>query len=84
VPSPITSGSGLTPDGLRMLQAIDALPADERETFELVRIQGLTQAEAAEVLGVTIRTVRRRLNRGALLLTQQLGDLRPSGKPENP
>jgi RNA polymerase sigma-70 factor (ECF subfamily) len=31
--------------------------------FDLVRIQGLTQAEAAEVLGVSAKTVQRRLNR---------------------
>ena len=84
VPTPVTSGSGFTPDGLRMLQAIDALPEDERETFELVRIQGLTQAEAAEILGVTIRTVRRRLNRSVVFLTLQLDDLRPSGEPPSP
>jgi RNA polymerase sigma factor (sigma-70 family) len=84
VPSPVTSGSGLTPDGLRMLQAIDALPEDERETFDLIRIQGLTQADAAEILGVTIRTVRRRLNRSVLFLTQQLDDLRPGGQPPSP
>jgi hypothetical protein len=34
-----------------MVPAIDALPADEREAFDLVRIQGMTQAEAAQVLG---------------------------------
>jgi RNA polymerase sigma-70 factor (ECF subfamily) len=67
-----------------MLQAIDALPEEERETFDLVRIQGLTQAEAAEILGVTIRTVRRRLNRSVVFLTQQLDDLRPSGEPRSP
>jgi RNA polymerase sigma factor (sigma-70 family) len=84
VPSPVTSGSGLTPDSLRMLQAIDALPEDERETFDLVRVQGLTQSEAAEILGVTIRTVRRRLDRSVLFLTQQLDDLRPGGEPPSP
>jgi hypothetical protein len=31
---------GLSPDGLRMLPAIDALPEDEREVFDLVRVQG--------------------------------------------
>ena len=63
VPAPASSGSGLTPDGRRMLEAIDGLPEDEREAFGLVRIQGLTQAEAAEVLGVSAKTVQRRLNR---------------------
>ena len=61
VPSPASSGSGLTPNGRRMLQAIDDLPEDEREAFDLVRIQGMTQVEAAEVLGVSIKTVQRRL-----------------------
>jgi DNA-directed RNA polymerase specialized sigma24 family protein len=84
VPSPVASGSGLTPDALRMLEAIDALPHDERETFDLVRIQGLTQSEAAEILGVTVRTVRRRLDRSVLFLTQQLDDLRPGGEPPSP
>ena len=47
-----------------MLEAIDGLPEDEREAFNLVRVQGLTQPEAAEVLGVSAATVKRRLNRG--------------------
>ena len=57
VPSPASSASGLTPDGLRMLQAIGDLPEEEREVFDLVRIQGMTQLEAAEVLGVSNKTV---------------------------
>src|ERR1700757_1679364 len=46
VPAPASSGSGLTPDARRMLDAIKQLPEDEREAFELVRIQGMSQAEA--------------------------------------
>jgi RNA polymerase sigma-70 factor (ECF subfamily) len=76
VPAPASSGSVLTPDGRRMLKAIDDLPEDEREIFGLVHIQGLTQGEAAEVLGVSVRTVQRRLNRSLLLLAEQLDDLR--------
>ena len=81
VPAPASSDSGLTPDGLRMLQAIDELPEDEREAFDLVRIQGMTQAEAAQLLGVSAVTVKRRLNRGLRLLTEQLADLRPGEDP---
>jgi RNA polymerase sigma factor (sigma-70 family) len=81
VPAPASSGSGLTPNGRRMLEAIDNLPEDEREVFSLVRIQGLTQAEVAEVLDVSAKTVQRRLHRSLLLLTEQLADLRPSAKP---
>ena len=77
VPAPASSGSVLTPDGRRMLNAIDDLPEDEREVFGLVHVQGLMQGEAAEVLGVSIRTVQRRLNRSLVLLAKQLDDLRP-------
>ena len=80
-PAPASTGSGLTPNGRRMLEAIENLPEDEREVFSLVRIQGLTRAEAAEVLDVSAKTVQRRLHRSLLLLTEQLADLRPSAKP---
>jgi RNA polymerase sigma-70 factor (ECF subfamily) len=78
VAAPASSDSVLTPDGRRMLQAIDALPEDEREAFGLVHIQGLMQGEAAEVLGVSVRTVQRRLSRSLLLLAKELDDLRPN------
>jgi len=84
LPSPASSDSGLSPDGRRMLEVIDGLPEDEREAFDLVRIQGLTQVEAAEVLNVTTRTVQRRLDRGLRLLTERLGDLRPGATPRAP
>jgi RNA polymerase sigma-70 factor (ECF subfamily) len=77
VPAQAGSDSGLTPVGRRMLQAIEGLPEREREAFDLVRIQGMTQAEAAQVLGVSAMTVNRRLNRSLQLLTEALGDLRP-------
>ena len=77
VPAPASSDSGLTPDVRRMLEAIERLPEDEREAFDLVRIQGMTQAEAAQVLGVSAATVNRRLNRGLQLLAATLGDLLP-------
>jgi RNA polymerase sigma-70 factor (ECF subfamily) len=81
VPAPASSGSGLTPDGRRMLEAIERLPEGEREVFDLVRLQGMTQAEAAGVLGVSAATVQRRLNRGLRHLTEKLRDLRPDEKP---
>jgi RNA polymerase sigma-70 factor (ECF subfamily) len=81
VPAPTSSGSGLGPNGRRMLEAIENLPEDEREAFDLVRVQGMTQTEAAQILGVAAVTVKRRLNRGLRLLTEKLGDLRPSEEP---
>jgi RNA polymerase sigma-70 factor (ECF subfamily) len=81
VPAPASSISGLSPDGLRMLRAIDELPEEEREVFDLVRIQGMTQVEAAQLLGVSAATVTRRLTRGLRLLTEQLAGLRPGERP---
>ena len=76
VPAPASSGSVLTPDGRRMLKAIDDLPEDEREVFGLLHVQALSQGEVAEVLGVSVRTVQRRLNSSLLLLAKELDDLR--------
>jgi RNA polymerase sigma factor (sigma-70 family) len=81
VPAAARSDTGLSPDARRMLAAIDALPEEEREVFGLVRIQGMSQAEAAEVLNVSTKTVQRRLNRGMLLLAELLADLRPDDTP---
>jgi RNA polymerase sigma-70 factor (ECF subfamily) len=80
---PESSASQLSPSTRRMLDAIESLPADEREAFDLVRIQGMTQPEAADVLGVSAKTVQRRLHRCLLLLAEKLGDLQPP-RPEPP
>lgn len=76
-PAPASSGSALSPDTRRILEAIEELPEAEREVFGLIRIHGLSQVEAAEVLEVSSKTVQRRLNRGVLRLSQRLDDLRP-------
>jgi RNA polymerase sigma-70 factor (ECF subfamily) len=81
---PGSSDSCLSPDARRMLTAIDKLPEEEREVFDLIRIQGLTYAEAAEVVGTSAKTVQRRLNRARLLLAEQLADLRPTAASETP
>ena len=78
VPAPASSDSGITPDGRRMLAAIENLPDEEREVFGLVRLQGLTHVEAAGMLDVSAKTVQRRLNRASLLLSEELDNLRPS------
>ena len=70
----------LTPNHRRVLEAIDKLPEDEREVFCLVRVQGLTHAESAEVVSVSVKTVQRRLNRAMVLLWKELEHLRPTAK----
>jgi len=81
VPAPGGSVSQLTPNALRMLQAIDALPDEEREVFSLVRIQGMPHAEVADLLGASTKTVQRRLNRALTILADRLSDLDPTPSP---
>src|SRR5262245_36447510 len=76
--SPASTASGLSPDGRRMLEVIEGLPEDEREVFDLVGIQGLTHGEVAMLVGVSEKTVQRRLIRARLLLAERLADLRPT------
>jgi RNA polymerase sigma-70 factor (ECF subfamily) len=78
VASPASTDSGLSPDARRMLEMVEGLPEDEREVFELVGIQGLTHGEVATLIGVSEKTVQRRLNRARLLLAERLADLRPA------
>jgi RNA polymerase sigma-70 factor (ECF subfamily) len=53
---------------------VEALPEDEREVFDLIWYQGLTRAEAAQVLGVAEVTVRRRWMAARLRLRDLLRD----------
>jgi hypothetical protein len=46
-----------------------------------VWIDGMTQAEAAQVIGVSAVTVKRWLSRGLRLVTERLADFRPVGPP---
>ena len=78
-----TSGSTppVGPKLTRILQAIEALPDEEREVFNLVQVQGMTQGEAAEVVGVSAKTVQRRLHRSLILLNAALSDLQTIKTP---
>ena len=67
----------VTRNARRILQAIEELPTDEKEVFELVRIQGMPQQGAAAVLGISGKTVQRRLHRAVRLLSEKLCDLQP-------
>jgi RNA polymerase sigma factor (sigma-70 family) len=80
VAAPYSSESGLSQDARRMLEAIDKLPEEEKEAFSLVRIQGMTAHEVANIVGCSSKTIQRRLNRGLILLEEMLADLRPIGR----
>jgi RNA polymerase sigma factor (sigma-70 family) len=58
--------------------AVETLPDEEREVFDLLWYQGLPQAEAAALLGVSDRTVKRRWQAARLHLVDALhGQLPP-------
>jgi RNA polymerase sigma factor (sigma-70 family) len=52
----------------------DKLPEEEREVVNLVFYQGLTQEEAASVLGLSVRTLKRRWQQAKLALQACLDD----------
>jgi RNA polymerase sigma-70 factor (ECF subfamily) len=55
-----------------MDRAIAVLPETLRSTFVLRDIQGLSGAETAEVLGITVQAVKNRLHRARLRLRGEL------------
>jgi RNA polymerase sigma-70 factor (ECF subfamily) len=56
---------------------VERLPDEEREVFDLLFYQGLSQAEAAEMLGVVERTVKRRWQSARVALHDALGGRLP-------
>lgn len=57
-----------------MDRAIAQLPESLRATFILRDIQGLSGAETAEILGITVQAVKNRLHRARLRLRARLSD----------
>lgn len=55
-------------------ERVARLPDDEREVFDLVYYDGATQEEAADLLGCSVRTVRRRWQEAKILLHGGLSD----------
>ncbi len=58
-----------------MERAIADLPETLRSTFVLRDVQGLSGAETAEVLGITVQAVKNRLHRARLRLRDRLSEL---------
>src|SRR5262245_26372568 len=53
-------------------EQIGSLPGEDREVFDLIWYQGLSQAEAAELLNVSERTIKRRWQSARLKLYEAL------------
>jgi RNA polymerase sigma-70 factor (ECF subfamily) len=64
----LTNEPGGLADWGEFHEQVAGLPDEEREVFGLLFYQGLTQEEAAEVLGVAVRTVQRRWQAALLAL----------------
>jgi RNA polymerase sigma-70 factor (ECF subfamily) len=60
----------------RIAHALERLSAGQREAFVLVHLEELTIAEAAEVLGKAVGTVKSHLHRALVALRAELADLR--------
>lgn len=58
--------------------AIEKLPQEERETFDLIYYGGLGQEQAAEILCVSARTIKRRWRLARILLARALDNEWPS------
>ena len=57
---------------------VEALPDEEREVVGLLFYEQLTQQEAATVLGVSLRTVKRRWLSARCVLRQKLNEQEPT------
>ena len=77
-----TARSGDQPDDLlawsAFHEAVEGLPEEEREAFRSVGCGGASQKEKAEMLGVSERTIIRRMNRARLALHERLGGQAPT------
>lgn len=58
--------------GYRVRTAFYALAEHHRTAFSLVRFEGMTYKDVAQLLGTTLDTVRMRVHRAHLLLAEQL------------
>ena len=56
----------------RLRDAIDGLPADYRTAFVLHDMEGLSNPEIAEILGISLPAVKSRVHRSRLFLRHRL------------
>ena len=61
----------------RFHRHVEALPDKEREIFDLLWYQGLSQSEAADALGVDLRTIKRRWRSARITIYEALNGQSP-------
>jgi len=64
-----TGAEALSPE---LVEALEALPANQRQAVELIHVHGLSVAEAAARVGVTAGALKVRAHRGYKALRQRL------------
>lgn len=57
----------------QLAQAVSELPAQTRRAFELHKLEGLSQAQAAERLGISRKTVEKQVSAALRMLLTKLG-----------
>ncbi|RYP83789.1 RNA polymerase sigma factor SigM [Nocardioides guangzhouensis] len=84
-PDPGPDDTALAAERRRLvLDALAALPAEQRAALVLVDMEGYGVAEAAEILDCAVGTVKSRCARGRARLAPLLGVLRNAGDDEPP
>ncbi len=82
-PAPSADESLVENEQVKMARdAIDALPAKLRDPLILTAIEGLSQAEAAEILGITVKAVEGAVYRAKKQLAEILKLERPPAQPQ--
>jgi RNA polymerase sigma factor (sigma-70 family) len=65
---------GVTPDHIALMAALRTLPTGQREAIALHYLADLPISEVADLLQVSVGTVKSRLSRGRTALAQLLGE----------
>ena len=81
LPAPELAAAGQDELALELQRALAELPERQRAALDLVHYQGLSNAEAAEVLGVKLRALESLLARGRRALRERLASLPPEEGP---
>jgi RNA polymerase sigma-70 factor (sigma-E family) len=69
-----TDVPGASPDHVALMAALRTLPAGQRETIALHYLADLPVTEVAELLQISVGTVKSRLSRGRTALARLLGE----------
>lgn len=70
--------------GAAVTSALDGLPDDYREVLHLRDVEGLSAAETAEAVGITVDAVKSRLHRARAALREAMRPVVEGGAPASP